>query len=194
MKRLVIAFIMLSAMKINAQQPDSAAGPVDLTAHLGVAYVPVGEIEFTNRDVKYDLYDNLAYRIALEYHFADLLSAGPAFEYLRKRINPDGTFDVDIVQYTFYIDFRINHALTDSGANYLVFGAGTGFSNLVEIDNETGNGFSLYGEIGIDISVYNDIGMDLTYRFQAGKVSVGDRNYQFNGSAIMAGLNYRLRL
>lgn len=192
-KRIVFITIMVLITSTYADQIESVDNHIKITTRLGLSYVPIGSIEFTNRDVKYELYDNLAYRISTEYYLSDLLSIGPGFEYLEKNVNPDGTFDDDIVLYNFYLDCRFNHCLTDSGENYLVFGIGTGISNLKEIHYESGSGFCLYGEIGLDITLHKSVGLDLLYRFQANKITVDDRIYRFDGSALRAGLNYRFR-
>jgi hypothetical protein len=191
--RITLIAIMLLTASSYADQVDSANNQIKITTRLSFSYVPIGSIEFTNRDVKYDIYDNLAYRVSVEYHLSELVSLGPGFECLKKNVNPDGTFNDDIVQYNFYLDCRFNHCLTDSSENYLVFGVGTGISNLKEMHDENGNNFCLYGDIGLDISLHKSVGLDLLYRFQTNKITVDDRIYRFNGSALQAGLNYRFK-
>jgi len=182
--------VMLAIMPVAAA--DQSQG--QLTVRADLSYVPISEIEFTNRDLKYEIYDNLTYRGSLEYRISNILSIGPAFEYMARHISPDATFSEDIRLYNLYADFRFNHALTDSGANYFVFGLCTGISSLNEDNGAAGRGFLFYGVVGFDIALSKLVGLDLIYRYQDSRIDVEDRIYRFDGSALQAGLNYRFRL
>ena len=192
-RKLMIAMLLLQSGGLAAQETPESSRRIRITTRVDFAYVPVGEIDFKNRDVQYEIYDNLLYRASCEYFVSDLISIGPGFEYSKKRVNPEATFDEDMTQTNFYLDFRINHSLTDSGANYLVFGLGTGIGRISESDNVSGTGFGLYGIVGFDIMLGSSMGLDLLYRYQASSATVEDHDYKFNGSALQAGLNYRFR-
>jgi hypothetical protein len=189
----MIAMLLLQSGGLAAQEIPAPEKATRITTRIDFAYVPIGEIDFANRNVQYEIYDNLLYRASCEYFVSDLISIGPGFEYSKKRVNPEATFDEDMTQTNFYLDFRINHSLTDSGANYLVFGLGTGIGRISESDNVSGTGFGLYGIVGFDIMLGSSMGLDLLYRYQANSVTVEDHDYKFNGSALEAGLNYRFR-
>ncbi|MCD6163333.1 MAG: hypothetical protein J7K40_13115 [candidate division Zixibacteria bacterium] len=189
--RIFFIAIMMITSALYAQQPGESINHRKITTRIGISYVPIGEIEFTNNNSSYDIYDHLSYRVSTEYYFSDLLSIGPSFEYLKENINPLGYFDTDIVLCGYYMECRINHCLTDSGANYMVFAMGTGLSSLEETGGYNGKGFCIYGVIGLDIAVAGPVGLDMLYKYQLNTISVEDRDYRFNGSTMQAGLNYR---
>jgi len=185
--------LLFQSCGLIAQEVVAPAKQTRITARLEFAYVPIGEIDFTNRDVQYELYDNLLYRASLEYFASDLISVGPGFEYMKRRVNPEATFDEEMTQANFYVDFRINHLLTDSGLNFLVLGVGSGIGRVSESNGVSGTGFGLYGILGFDIVLASAVGLDLLYRYQVNSITVEDHDYSFSGSALQTGLNYRFR-
>jgi len=189
--RIFLFLAMSLAASSYADQFDSTTNHRTITAHLDMAYMPIGAIKFTNDNASYDFYDNLAYRFSIEYHLSELISIGPGFEYLAKNVNPYAYFDDDITLSNYYLDCRFNHSLIDSGSSYMIFGVGTGFSRLEESNGGRNNGFCLYGMAGFDIALCKWAGIDLFYRYQVNEITIDDRIYRFNGSVIQAGLNYR---
>lgn len=189
--RIFLIMTMMLTSAVYADQTGQSDNHRKITTRIGISYVPIGEMKFTNNDISYDIYDHLSYRVSIEYYFSDLLSIGPSFEYLKENINPHGSFDTDITLYGYYLECRFNHVLTDSGANYMIFAMGTGLSSLTETSDYNGKGFCIYGAIGLDIAISDPVGFDFIYRYQLNTISVDDRDYRFNGSAIQAGLNYR---
>jgi len=192
--RILLIAILLLPIKATAQEIADNQQFKKLTARLGFLYVPVGLIKYSNFDRSAEIYDNLSYRVSAEYYLSDIFSIGPGFEYYAKHVDPYGSYtNENISMYSIYLDFRINHGLTDSGGSYLVFGAGSGVSNLSEEKSESGAGFSLYGIVGLDIVLHKSLGLDLLYRYQTSRISIEEKEFQFERSAIQAGLNYRFK-
>ncbi len=189
--RILLILTMSLTANSYADKFDSTADKKKITARLDMTYIPIGVIKFTNDNSSYDFYDNLAYRFSIEYHLSELISIGPGFEYLPKNVNPHASFNDDITLSNYYLDCRFNHTLIDSGTSYMIFGVGTGFSRLKESNGGGSDGFCLYGMVGFDIALYKSAGIDLFYRYQVNEITIDDRIYRFNGSAIQAGLNYR---
>ncbi len=191
--RVFLITMMLLATETMASPKDATQSWRRLTTHLAISYIPIGAIEFTNDNSSYDIYDNLAYRVSVEYFVSDLVSIGPAFEYLKKNVNPYAYFDEDVALYGYYLDCRFNHSLTDSGGSFLIFGLGTGINALKEAGGMSGSGFNIYGTVGLDIALFPSVGLDLLYKYQTNRITVDDRIYKFEGSAIQTGLSYRFR-
>jgi len=192
--RVLLIIMLLSPIRLTADDIVSSPPQKQISARLGFLYVPVGLIKNLNDDRTDEIYDNLAYRVSAEYYLSDIFSIGPGFEYYSKHVDPYGSyFNDNISMYSVYLDFRINHGLTDSGGSYLVFGAGSGVSNLSEEKGESNSGFSLYGIVGLDIALSKSIGLDLLYRYQTARITIEQKNFQFERSALQAGLNYRFK-
>jgi len=190
--RILLTITLLLPIKATADDIVNDSRLKQITTRLGMLYVPVGLIKYSNDDRTDEIYDNLAYRISAEYYLSDIFSIGPGFEYYSKHVDPYGSyFNDNISMYSMYLDFRINHGLTDSGGNYLVFGAGSGVSNLSEKRGESNAGFSLYVITGLDIALRKSIGLDLLYRYQTTRISIEEKSFRFERSALQAGLNYR---
>ncbi|MCP4583519.1 MAG: porin family protein [candidate division Zixibacteria bacterium] len=192
--RILLVVLLMIPVKVSANNTGQDNSKGQITTRLGLSYIPAGNIKFTNRDATYDIYDSMAFRVSMEYFVSDLFSIGPSFEYLSRQIEPYAFFEEDIRMYSFYLDFRINHGLTDSGGNYLVFGVGTGGGSLSEAEGESDGGFGLYGVVGLDIALQESIGLELLYRFQTARFIIEERDYRFDGSALQAGLSYRIKI
>ena len=192
--RILLIIMLMSPIKLAADDNLDNHRFKQLTTRLGLLYVPVGLIKYSNSDRTDEIYDNLAYRVSAEYYLSDVFSIGPGFEYYSKHVDPYGSyFNDNISMYSLYLDFRINHGLTDSGGNYLVFGAGSGVSNLSEKRGKSNAGFSLYVITGLDIALYKSIGLDLLYRYQTARITIEEKDFRFERSALQAGLNYRFK-
>jgi opacity protein-like surface antigen len=191
-----ILLVIMLLLPIEANADDSASGPrlKQVTTRLGLLYVPIGMIKYLNDDRTAEIYDNLSYRVSAEYYLSDIFSIGPGAEYYSKHIDPYGSYtNENVSMYSLYLDFRINHGLTDSGGSYLVFGAGSGVSSLSEEERKSGAGFSFYVLTGLDIAVHKSIGFDLLYRYQTTRITIDEKSFRFERSAIQSGLNYRFK-
>ena len=191
--RVLILMVMLSTSYSYAQPAQAYRENRKITAHVDIVYLPISKVESNNFSTSFEKYDNISYRVSFEYYLSELVSVGPAFEYMHDNIDfISGYFNNDITLTNYFITCNFNHSLLDSGASYMIFGAGTGYSKLNESNGTEGNGFSLYGLVGFDIALHRSIGVDLYYRYQVNNIIVDDRTYRFDGSVIQAGLNYRI--
>lgn len=192
--RILLIIMLLLPIKLTAYDNVDNSPQKQITTRLGFLYVPIGLIKYSNYDRTAEIYDNLSYRGSAEYYLSDIFSIGPGFEYYSKHVDPYGSYtNENISMYSIYLDFRINHGLTDSGGSYLVFGAGSGVSNLSEEKGESNAGFSLYVITGLDIALHKSIGLDILYRYQTARITIEEKSFRFERSAIQAGLNYRFK-
>lgn len=196
-KRIIILNSIVLLFQITyADSTDVDSMPVRtdrIAARLNVTYVPVNSIDFTNRNVTYDVYDNVFYRLAFEYYVSGLLAVGPSIELMIREIEPDVTSKEDITVFNFLVDSKLVHNLVDSGSSKMIFGFGVGFMNLKKENGQSGTGNIFYVSTGLDIGLSRDVGLDLIYRYQLAKTKIEYREYRYNGSAIQVGLNYRIK-
>lgn len=192
--RIVLAMLLMLPFNLQFENSVNAQSAKQLTFRASVNYVPTGTLDFNNIEGRYDLYDNVFYRFAAEYSITKLFSIGPSFEILKKHIEPSAIYDDDILTYSFYADFRLNYGFTDSGKSLFVVGVGPGVSSLHESAGQKDSGFSLYGLAGFDLPLHKDLGIDFFYRYQTSHFKIEFREYKYDGSALQAGLNYRIKI
>jgi opacity protein-like surface antigen len=187
----MIVFSIFPAIAQTSDSLVSVPRSHRITARLDLNYVPVSSTKFNNRDETYDIYDNLFYRVAIDYAIGDFLTIGPSFEYLNRHIEPTILDKRKISVYGYFLECRFNYNFTDSSSSFFVLGMGTGIAYLKEAIGNSNTGVAWYGVVGLDLAVSGPVGCDLLYRYQLTRVKVEDRDYRFDGSAIQAGLNYR---
>lgn len=196
-RNILIYLIVLSAFQYCFGD-STAVSPMavpheNITARANITYVPINSIEFTNRDNTYDVYDNLFYRLALEYHISNLISIGPSLEFMKRKVEPDAIFHKQITAYNILVDSKLKHNLIDSGNSRMTFGFGVGVMSLKEETGQSGKGAIFYAATGLDIGIWDNVGLDFIYRYQLSHVDIEYRKYRYDGSSIQMGINYRIR-
>ena len=155
--------------------------------------MPVGSIKTVSYYDPIDFYDSVFLRSSVELGFSDFFSAGPAIEYLGRRISPDATFSADVSLVNILFDLRLQHRLMDTGNSFLVAGAGSGVGLLRESGFGSAKGVCLYFMGGFDLDLGNRFGLDILARFSSERLNVDDvREYRFDGLSLYAGANYRI--
>jgi len=166
-----------------------------LAMRLNLSYKPTISIEPDNSSETSEAFDFTGYKIAVDYQVSKLIAIGPAFEYLNKEIERFGYYQNEgLSRFELTLSGKLNHHLTDTGRNYLVFGIESGYGSIKEKDGDSGNGYMLAALIGLDIALSGMLGLDFIYRYQYSGYKVDDINYRFDGSALQVGLNYRFVL
>jgi hypothetical protein len=193
--RLLLGLLIMLPLNLKFEDLAEAQAPNQLTFRADINYVPTGSIDLGNTSSSYTIYDNVFYRFSGDYPLYSILSIGPSFEIMKKRIEPSAIYHDDISVYSFYLDLRVNYLFIESGKSLFVLGAGSGMSSLHEGGSgSSDNGFTAYGLVGFDLPLYSNLGLDLAYRYQTAHFKIGAHEYKFDGSALQAGLNYRIGL
>ncbi len=193
MIRFALAAIVI--LKILEAPAEAGIGAWNqrLVARAGGSYMPVGSIKTVSYYDPIDFYDSVFLRSSVELGFSDFFSAGPAIEYLARRISPDATFSAEVSLVNLLIDLRIQHRLTDTGNSFLVAGVGSGIGLLRESGFGSAEGACIYFMGGIDLDLGSRFGLDILARFSGERLNVDDvREYRFDGLSLYAGANYRI--
>jgi hypothetical protein len=193
--RVLILIALMSGNLLVAQELSTNTHKNRMTARFDLAYTPISSVKIPFNKSEYDFYDSFAYRLSVEYFVAEYVSIGPGFEYLSRRVSTDGTFSDNIYLYNLYLDGRYSYPITDSGKSYFILGLGSGIANLKEKKYEKGNGFCIYGIIGLDVGIFSNMGIDFLYRYGSTRVTVKSyREYRIERSALQSGFSYRFNL